>query len=118
MKKSIDLSNLDLKDSIKEKIGYYLLYSKDTDKEKIRNAIDDNDLVLLKKWFSSDLEFGTGGLRAIMDIGSSFLNEVTISKAVYATLTFFSREIDKSFKKSFGKKFDEQNNSLKKSICI
>ncbi|NMC68041.1 MAG: phospho-sugar mutase [Spirochaetales bacterium] len=110
MKKLIDLSNLDLIDSIKEKIVYYLSYSKEEDKQKIRKAIDDNDLNLLKKWFSSNLEFGTGGLREIMDIGTSYLNEVTISKAAYATLDFFCKEYDREFY--------NKNDISKKSICI
>lgn len=111
----------DLNDSTKEKIKYYLSYCKNEDKIKIKKAIEEKDYIFLKKCFSNELEFGTGGIRTIMEIGSSFLNEVTIAKAATATVNFFNKYFDDNFKDISNKKvFDKGgvNSNIEKSVCI
>lgn len=51
----------------------------DQSKEEIENLLIDEDN--LKEAFQNDLEFGTGGLRGIMGIGTSRLNKYTIGMA-------------------------------------
>ena len=43
-------------------------------------AMSDNDL---KEAFTTDLEFGTGGLRGILGAGTAYMNYYTVRKATY-----------------------------------
>ncbi len=50
-------------------------------KTRIQSMLDSDDQTELIDSFYQDLEFGTGGLRGIMGIGSNRINEYTIGKA-------------------------------------
>ena len=49
----------------------------------------ESDPSSLENPFSKDLEFGTGGLRGIMDVGPNCINFYTISKASVGVATYF-----------------------------
>ena len=59
------------------------LISEDS-KAEIQNLIDKNQLGEIEERFYKNLEFGTGGMRALMGAGSNRLNEYTLRKAVEA----------------------------------
>ncbi len=53
----------------------------DDSKKEIQKLLDADDTSELTDAFYKDLEFGTGGLRGIMGIGSNRINKYTIGKA-------------------------------------
>lgn len=63
-----------------ERYDFWLKASLPEDAQRELNAIKDNDDEL-KSRFSSDLQFGTAGMRGIMGIGSNRLNRYTVRRA-------------------------------------
>lgn len=53
----------------------------ESSKEEIRQHIEQEDADWLTDGFYKDLEFGTGGLRGIMGVGSNRVNKYTLGKA-------------------------------------
>ena len=53
----------------------------DQSKKEVRQLIDNNDNTALIDAFYRDLEFGTGGLRGIMGVGSNRMNIYTVGAA-------------------------------------
>ncbi len=79
-------------------------------KAEIRRMLDAEDPTELIDAFYKDLEFGTGGLRGIMGIGSNRMNKYTVGKATqglsnYLLKTFPDKEI------SVAIAHDSRNNS-------
>ena len=79
-------------------------------KDQIKQMIDADDKTELIDSFYKDLEFGTGGLRGIMGIGSNRINKYTIGKATqglcnYLLKAFSGKEI------SVAIAHDSRNNS-------
>ena len=54
------------------------------DRNEVQELINQNDLSELTERFYRDLEFGTGGLRAILGNGSNRINKYTIRRATQA----------------------------------
>lgn len=72
--------NLDT--SIKSKIEIWMNSSIDEEHKKaLRELIINNDTKELTESFYKDLEFGTGGLRGIMGVGSNRMNKYTVGMA-------------------------------------
>ena len=70
--------------------------NKPFDKETINKIIElEKDEGELDKRFHSDLEFGTGGIRGLMGIGSNRINKYTISKFTQGIADY----LNKTFKK-------------------
>lgn len=79
-------------------------------KSAIEKMINDSDQSELTECFYKDLEFGTGGLRGIMGIGSNRMNKYTVGMATqglanYLNQTFAGEEI------SVAIAHDSRNNS-------
>lgn len=93
-----------------EKAKFWLTQNIDQDsKEEIKYMID-NNLPELEEAFYKDLEFGTGGLRGIMGVGSNRMNEYTVSIATqglanYLNNTFINQNICVAIA------YDSRNNS-------
>ena len=69
-------------------------------------AIKDEELI--NDMFFKDLEFGTGGLRGVMGLGSNRMNEYTVKKASLGIANY----INKNFKEpSISIGYDSRNNS-------
>ncbi|MCG8306090.1 MAG: phospho-sugar mutase [Cytophagales bacterium] len=67
-------------------------------KDRIREMLDADDQTELVDSFYKDLEFGTGGLRGIMGVGSNRMNKYTVGKATqglsnYLLKAFPDREV-------------------------
>lgn len=78
--------------SIKEKIDFWLNSNIDTkDKKEIQQLVDNNDEAELTEAFYKDLEFGTGGLRGIMGLGSNRMNKYTIGMATQGLSNYLKK---------------------------
>ena len=79
---------------VEEKISTWLngAYDNET-KEELQKLVDANQIEELTESFYKDLEFGTGGLRGIMGIGSNRMNKYTVGAATQGLANY----INKSF---------------------
>lgn len=56
----------------------------ESSKKHVQNLIDTNNTLEIEECFYKDLEFGTGGMRAILGEGTNRLNKYNIRKATHA----------------------------------
>ncbi|MDR0266353.1 MAG: phospho-sugar mutase [Sphingobacterium sp.] len=103
------MENLD-KD-IQKKIEDWLTPSYDEGTRKaVQDLIDNNDVTELTDSFYRDLEFGTGGLRGIMGVGSNRMNKYTIGKATQGLSNYLKKQFpDQEIKVAVS--YDSRNNS-------
>lgn len=62
--------------------------------EETRNAVQhliDNDLTLLEESFYKNLEFGTGGMRGIMGVGTNRMNQYTLGTATQGLANYLKK---------------------------
>ncbi|SFS75778.1 phospho-sugar mutase [Sphingobacterium wenxiniae] len=87
--------------------------TKDYDSETVAEAqrlIDENQETELIDSFYKELEFGTGGLRGIMGIGSNRMNKYTIGKATQGFANYLKKQFPgQSIKVAVS--YDSRNNS-------
>ncbi len=95
---------------VEERINSWLngAYDEETKKE-IRDLIDSKNEKELTDAFYRDLEFGTGGLRGIMGVGSNRMNKYTVGKATQGLANYILKQNGESFKVAIG--YDSRNNS-------
>lgn len=71
-----------LEPAILDKVNEWLKGDYDAaTKSEIQTLLDDNDTETLTNAFYKDLEFGTGGMRGIMGVGSNRVNKYTLGMA-------------------------------------
>jgi len=93
-----------------EKAKFWLTQNIDqTSREEIQNLID-NDPAELEESFYKDLEFGTGGLRGIMGVGSNRMNKYTIGMATQGLANYINDSFPNE-KTSVAIAYDSRNNS-------
>lgn len=81
-----------LEDSVKDKIDQWLSGSyDDKSKNEIQSLLDDKKYDELTDAFYKDLEFGTGGLRGIMGVGSNRVNKYTFGVATQGFSNFLKK---------------------------
>ncbi|MGB0985394.1 MAG: phospho-sugar mutase, partial [Saprospiraceae bacterium] len=91
--------SLQLDTSVFEKVNSWLSGSyDDATKAEIQSLLDDNNVTALTDAFYKDLEFGTGGLRGIMGVGSNRVNKYTLGMATqgfsnYLNQTYSGQDI-------------------------
>lgn len=88
-------------------------YIKKEDKEILKNMTDDE----INTSFNEDLEFGTAGIRGIMGLGISKINEYTIGRVTVGLANY----INKNYKDgSVVVAYDTRNNSdvYAKNVCL
>lgn len=84
------MSNLE--SSVQQKIDSWLNGNYDSEtKEEIRNMLREEKFTELTDAFYKDLEFGTGGLRGIMGIGSNRVNKYTFGIATQGFSNFLKK---------------------------
>jgi len=84
-------------------------YDKDT-VAKVQELVDNNQETELLDSFYKELEFGTGGLRGIMGVGSNRMNKYTIGKATQGLANYLIKQFpDKEIKVAVS--YDSRNNS-------
>lgn len=82
----------ELEASVKNKIDQWLNGSYDADaKNEIQTLLDQKKFEELTDAFYKDLEFGTGGLRGIMGVGSNRVNKYTFGVATQGFSNFLKK---------------------------
>ena len=96
--------------NIEERINSWLngAYDEETKKE-IRDLLDSKNEKELTDAFYRDLEFGTGGLRGIMGVGTNRMNKYTVGRATQGLANYILKQNGKDFKVAIG--YDSRNNS-------
>src|SRR5882724_11667387 len=79
-------------------------------KEEVKKLLSDSDQKLLIDSFYKDLEFGTGGLRGIMGVGSNCMNQYTVGTATQGLANYLKKSFP-SKSLSVAIAYDSRNNS-------
>lgn len=82
----------------------------DKTKAELQQMVDDNQEEELTEAFYKDLEFGTGGLRGIMGIGSNRMNKYTVGAATQGLANYINKSFPNEEKK-VALAYDCRNNS-------
>jgi len=78
-------------------------------KKSIRKLLENTDSKQLIDSFYKDLEFGTGGLRGIMGVGSNCMNKFTLGAATQGLANYLKKSITGEIKVAIA--YDSRNNS-------
>lgn len=78
-------------------------------KVEIRNMLNQQNPKLLIDSFYKDLEFGTGGLRGIMGVGSNCMNRYTVGAATQGLANYLKKSFTGNIKVAIA--YDSRNNS-------
>ena len=77
---------------------------------KVQQLVDNKEQTELLDSFYKELEFGTGGLRGIMGVGSNRMNKYTIGKATQGLANYLKKQFpDQQIKVAVS--YDSRNNS-------
>jgi phosphoglucomutase len=96
---------------IQEKVSLWLSGSfDDTTKTQIQRLLDENNTAELTDAFYKDLEFGTGGLRGVMGVGSNRMNKYTVGMATQGLANYLKKSFpNQPIKAAIA--YDSRNNS-------
>lgn len=86
------MKNADSLESIMDKANLWLSDEYDTETQKQVKHLIDNDKDELTESFYRDLEFGTGGLRGIMGVGTNRMNIYTVGKATQGLCNYLLQQ--------------------------
>jgi len=78
-------------------------------KKSIRNLLENVDPKQLIDSFYKDLEFGTGGLRGVMGVGSNCMNKFTVGSATQGLANYLKKSVSGEIKVAIA--YDSRNNS-------
>ena len=98
-----------MSDMIVEKANQWLspVFDEDT-RNQVQNLIDNNPKELDECFYKS-LEFGTGGLRGIMGVGTNRINRYTVGMATQGLANYLKKSFDGEI--SIAVACDSRNNS-------
>lgn len=86
------MENLPIDQVLKDRINTWLTGDYDeSSKAEIRQLIHDKNVTELTDAFYRDLEFGTGGLRGIMGVGSNRVNKCTLGTATQGLSNYLKK---------------------------
>src|ERR1700709_541355 len=96
--------------SVKQKIDTWLNgnYDEET-KNEIKRLQSENNEAELTESFYKNLEFGTGGLRGLMGVGTNRVNKYTIGMATQGFANYLKHQISGEIKVAIA--HDSRNNS-------
>lgn len=99
-----------MKQEVKSRIDLWLNgpYDEDTKKE-IKKLLNENNEKELTDAFYRNLEFGTGGLRGIMGVGTNRMNKYTVGVATQGLANYILKQNGNNYKVAIG--YDSRNNS-------
>lgn len=81
-----------LSPEVQAKVNHWLEGNYDNDtKAEIQKLLDENNTDALTNAFYKDLEFGTGGLRGIMGVGSNRINKYTVGAATQGLANYLKK---------------------------
>jgi phosphoglucomutase len=78
-------------------------------KKNIQQLLDSPDPKLLIDSFYKDLEFGTGGLRGVMGVGSNCMNKYTVGSATQGLANYLKKTVTGEIRVAIA--YDSRNNS-------
>ena len=97
--------------AIKEKVNIWLEGDYDeVTKNEIRRMMEENPEELVESFYK-DLEFGTGGLRGIMGVGSNRMNKYTVGMATQGLANFLKKQYSDIDEISVAIAYDCRNNN-------
>lgn len=87
------MENKELLDAVLAKANEWIAGDYDADvKKEVQSMIDNPDKTELIESFYKDLEFGTGGLRGIMGVGTNRVNKYTIGAATQGLSNYLVKQ--------------------------
>ena len=99
-----------MEQEVKARIDSWLNGSYDEEtKKEIRALLDAGNEKELIDAFYRDLEFGTGGLRGIMGVGTNRMNKYTVGVATQGLANYILKQGGSNYKVAIG--YDSRNNS-------
>ena len=88
------MENNELLEMVRSKAQSWLTKSYDAEtKAKVQELLDSEDPTELIESFYKDLEFGTGGLRGIMGVGTNRMNIYTVGAATQGLSNYLKRNL-------------------------
>ncbi len=103
--------NTTIEPEILEKAKFWLDGNYDEDTKKSIRQMMDNDPQELIESFYRDLEFGTGGLRGIMGVGSNRMNKYTVGAATQGFSNYLKANFPDVDQIQVAIAYDSRNNS-------
>lgn len=94
-----------------ERANTWLTGSYDEETKNEIKFLKENNLKELEDCFYRNLEFGTGGLRGVMGVGTNRMNKYTVGMATQGLADYLKAEFSKKEKISVAISFDSRNNS-------
>lgn len=88
------MENNELLEMVRAKAQSWLTKSYDAEtKAKVQELLDNEDPTELIESFYKDLEFGTGGLRGIMGVGTNRMNIYTVGAATQGLSNYLKKNL-------------------------
>jgi phosphoglucomutase len=105
------MSNEDILTTVKEKANIWLSDNYDeTTRSQVKQLLQNNQNELID-CFYRDLEFGTGGLRGIMGVGTNRMNIYTVGMATQGLSNYIKKEFNTLPEIKVAIAYDSRNNS-------
>jgi phosphoglucomutase len=105
------MANQDLLQEVQQKAKNWLESDIDLkSKNEIENLLEGDDSELIESFYKN-LEFGTGGLRGIMGVGTNRMNTYTVGMATQGLSNYLIQQFPNNSKIKVAIAFDSRNNS-------
>nr|WP_257669471.1 phospho-sugar mutase [Parapedobacter tibetensis] len=106
------MSTMHLEPSIQERAAIWLQtpYDEETSKA-VKHLFDSEQYTELTDSFYKDLEFGTGGLRGIMGVGTNRMNKYTVGRATQGLSNYLADTYPGGEQLKVAVSYDSRNNS-------
>jgi phosphoglucomutase len=101
-----------MEQAIEKRIHTWLETTDKETKQHIQLLLDTGNLEELREAFFQDLEFGTGGLRGIMGVGTNRMNQYTVGLATQGLANYLQKAFPNTALK-VAVSYDNRNNSQK-----
>jgi len=87
--------SVQLEDKVNEKVNAWLNGNYDVEtKQEIQQLIDEGKSIELTDAFYKELEFGTGGLRGLIGVGSNRMNRYTVGAATQGLANYLNKNFE------------------------
>ena len=105
------MSSQDMLTMVKEKAKGWLSENYDMEtRNQVKNLLENNEKELIESFYR-DLEFGTGGLRGIMGVGTNRMNIYTVGAATQGLSNYVKNEFKNLQEIKVAIAYDSRNNS-------
>jgi phosphoglucomutase len=105
------MSNQEILTSVKKKAQVWLSADYDqSTRTQVQTLLDNNETELIESFYR-DLEFGTGGLRGIMGVGTNRMNIYTVGMATQGLANYIKKEFKNLKEIKVAIAHDSRNNS-------